>query len=167
MTDLQTDTLLKPDMGAVLSRTHLQVNVHGFLLPIFEAISNAMHGVEERFGEEAKSAGVLHISFRHWNNPTKIIITVSDNGSGLNDDNFKSFKTPFSGYKLKQKGRGFGRFIAFKVFNKAVYQSRYEFFKNETTRSFRFDIGQDSEFIFVGTKPSFSGPGVCVEYGQP
>ena len=54
MTDLQTDTLLKPDMGAVLSRTHLQVNVHGFLLPIFEAISNAMHGVEERFGEEAK-----------------------------------------------------------------------------------------------------------------
>lgn len=167
MTELQTDSLLKPDMGAVLSRTHLQVNVHGFLLPIFEAISNAMHGVEERFDEEARTKGVVHILFQNWNNPSKITVTLSDNGAGLNDDNFKSFKTPFSGYKLKQKGRGFGRFIAFKVFNKVVYQSRFEFFKNETTRSFRFDIGQDSEFIFDRTKPTFEGPGVSVEYGQP
>ncbi len=163
----QTDTLLKPDMTAVLSRTHLQTNTHGFLLPIFEAISNAMHGVEEHFSDEAETRGVVLVHFEQWTNPSKIVVSVSDNGVGLTDDNYKSFKTPFSGHKLKQKGRGFGRFIAFKVFSRIVYQSRYEFFGKENVRSFRFDIGQKEEFILLRDKPQFSGSGLRVVYDQP
>jgi hypothetical protein len=71
MAEQQTDTLLKPDMNAVLSRTHLQTNTHGFLLPIFEAISNAMHGVEEHFGDQAQARGVIHVHFKEWTNPSK------------------------------------------------------------------------------------------------
>jgi hypothetical protein len=167
MADQQTDTLLKPDMNAVLSRTHLQTNTHGFLLPIFEAISNAMHGVEEHFGDQAQARGFIHVHFKDWKNPGKIVVSVSDNGVGLTDENYKSFKTPFSGHKLKQKGRGFGRFIAFKVFSRVVYHSRYEFFNKESLRSFRFDIGQDAEFILLKDKPKFSGPGLSVVYDQP
>jgi hypothetical protein len=167
MANQQTDTLLKPDMNAVLSRTHLQTNTHGFLLPIFEAISNAMHGVEEHFGDQAQALGAIQVRFKQWTNPNKIVISVSDNGVGLTDDNYTSFKTPFSGHKLKQKGRGFGRFIAFKVFSRIVYHSRYAFFGKENLRSFRFDIGQDAEFLLLKDKPTFSGAGLSVVYDQP
>lgn len=85
MDTLTTDTLLKPDMLAVLSRTHLQLNLHGFLLPIFEAISNAMHSIEDAFGDRARAEqeGVITVRFIDLNNPNKIIASVSDNGTGL------------------------------------------------------------------------------------
>jgi sensor histidine kinase regulating citrate/malate metabolism len=124
----KTDTLVKPDMQAVLSRTHLANNLHGFLLPIFESISNAMDGIESRFGEAAANKGEIKIKFSKPNDPNKILISVLDNGVGLTEDNYNSFRTPFSGYKLKLKGRGFGRFIAFKVFNRVLYSSRHKFF---------------------------------------
>lgn len=169
MDKLVTDTLLKPDMLAVLSRTHLQVSVHGFLLPILEAISNAMHAIEEAFGDRAsaESDGVINVRFKDWTNPTKIIVSVSDNGAGLTEDNYRSFKTPFSGYKLKQKGRGFGRFIAFKVFSRVIYQSRFYFFGKPDVRSFRFDITQKEEFILLNDAPAFDGAGLTVTYDQP
>jgi len=167
MPDPRTDTLVKPDMKAVLSRTHLAHDLHGFLLPTFEAISNAMDAIHSRFGDNAKEEGEVCIRFVDANNPSGIRVSVADNGIGLTDENYNSFKTPFSGYKLKQKGRGFGRFIAFKVFARILYTSRYEFFADPKVRAFRFDIHQDQEFSLRDEKPGFPGPGLSVEYSQP
>jgi Histidine kinase-, DNA gyrase B-, and HSP90-like ATPase len=167
LTKQRADALLKPDMNAVLSRTHLPRNVHGFLLPVFEAISNAMHGVEERFRDQAQSDGVVHVQFKDWKHPNKIVISVSDNGVGLTDDNYRSFRTPFTGHKLKLRGRGFGRFVAFKVFTRILYRSRFEFFGQEQLRSFRFDISQPEELAVDDEKPVFDGAGLTVIYDQP
>jgi hypothetical protein len=169
MDKITTDTLLKPDMLAVLSRTHLQIDTHGFLLPIFEAISNAMYSIEEAFVDRAtaEQKGVVTVWFKEWTNPNKIIVSVADNGTGLTEENYRSFKTPFSGYKLKQKGRGFGRFIAFKIFSRIVYQSRFTFFGKSQVRSFRFDIAKKEEFILLGEEPNFEGAGLTVTYDQP
>ena len=57
MAERKTDGLTKPDMNAVLSRTHITIDLQGFLLPIFEAISNAMHGIDARFKESASLNG--------------------------------------------------------------------------------------------------------------
>lgn len=57
MTHETTDSLVKPDMEAVLERTHVATDLHEFLLPVFEAISNAMDGIETRFGDQAASRG--------------------------------------------------------------------------------------------------------------
>ena len=162
-----TDTLVKPDMQAVLTRTHLSRSLHDFLLPVLEAISNGMHGIEARFNSEAAAKGKIHISFENANDPAKLCITVTDNGLGLDDANYKSFKTPFSGHKLKQNGRGFGRFIAFKVFSKIVYASRYDFFKDRNQRYFRFNIYQDNEISFLSEEPDFEDTGVQVRYEAP
>ena len=163
----KTDELVKPDMQAVLSRTHLSNTLHDFLLPVFEAVSNAMHGIEAKFGEkEASERGKITIRFENANNPLKLKIAVTDNGIGLNDDNYKSFKTPFSGYKLKAHGRGFGRFMAFKVFGRSIYLSRYEFFAEQLTRSFQFDLLRDKEFVFLDDAPVFEETGVSVIYDQ-
>lgn len=166
MAMLAADELVKPDIQAVLSRTHLAYNLHDFLLPTFEAVSNAMHSIEAKFNDRASQLGMVRIHFIHPNNPSKLRIAITDNGIGLDDDNYKSFKTPFSGYKLKQYGRGFGRFIAFKVFGRSIYWSRYEFFKKKSSRSFQFDISRDKEFIFFNHEPKFDHSGVSVEYAR-
>lgn len=163
----EADELIKPDMQAVISRTHLALKLHDFLLPTFEAVSNAMHAIEALHSENAGREGSIHIRFFNPNNPAKLKITVSDNGIGLNDENYESFRTPFSGFKLKQHGRGFGRFIAFKVFARTVYRSRYSFFADQRIRSFQFDVARKKEFIFLDDQPEFGHTGLCVEYDQP
>lgn len=164
---VKTDTLVKPDMAAVLSRTHVGIDLHGFLLPVLEAVSNAMHGIEARFDEQASTDGRIDISFSDANDPSKILVSITDNGVGLDDDNYRSFKTPFSGHKLKKRGRGFGRFIAFKVFSRILYSSRYELLGQASTRTFRFDIMQDQEFIYFDGEPDFAHVGMRVEYNAP
>jgi len=162
-----TDTLVKPDMQAVLARTHLGTDLQSFLLPTLEAISNAMDGIEARFGDKAAQEGLIRIVITDPNDPAKIMIAVTDNGVGLTDENYRSFKTPFSGYKLKARGRGFGRFIAFKVFSRILYSTRYEFMGVESTRTFRFDITRKDELVYFEADPDFDHQGLCVEYDTP
>src|SRR4030088_1634320 len=167
MDPINQDELVKPDIQAVLARTHLSINLHDFLLPTFEAVSNAMHAIEAQFGDKAREHGAVRIHFSQPNDPSKFKITITDNGVGLNDENYKSFKTPFSGYKLKQHGRGFGRFIAFKIFGRSVYWSRYAFFAQNNMRAFQFDISRDKEFIYPDREPEFGHTGLRVEYDLP
>lgn len=162
-TSIQTEALIKPDMRAVLARTHLSINSHGFMLPIFEALSNSFDGIEQRFGEDATSKGKIEIRFDNVGNAEEIFVSIRDNGIGLNEENYKSFRTPFSGFKLSKRGRGFGRFIAFKVFSRIHYSSRFINEGQEVVRTFRFDIDQDNEIIFHDGEPDFSDCGVCIE----
>ncbi|WP_285018947.1 ATP-binding protein [Novosphingobium sp. fls2-241-R2A-195] len=163
----ETDTLVKPDMTAVLERTHVSKDLHGFLLPTLEAVSNAMHGIETRFGEDARKHGTIEIAISGINDPRHLMISVTDNGIGLDDSNYTSFKTPFSGHKLRQNGRGFGRFIAFKVFNRILYSSRFEALPVPDKRTFRFDIHQKNELIYHDGEPDFAHLGLRVDYDEP
>lgn len=163
----ETDTLVKPDMVAVLERTHVSKDLHGFLLPTLEAVSNAMHGIEARFSETARQDGKVEIAISAINDPARIMISVTDNGVGLDEQNYKWFKTPFSGHKLKQNGRGFGRFIAFKVFKRVLYSSRYEAIPAASKRAFRFDITKENELILNDGDPDFAHVGLRVDYDEP
>jgi anti-sigma regulatory factor (Ser/Thr protein kinase) len=163
MDKVASDSLIKPDMPAVLERFHLALNENGFLLPLFEALSNAVDGVDARFDAFASVKGQIAIRFEHLNDPARFLLSVTDNGVGLDGDNYKSFRTPYSGYKLERRGRGFGRFIAFKVFNRVHYSSRYEENSVEQTRTFRFDIGREEEIVFHDGTPDFDGRGLRVE----
>ena len=162
----QTEALIKPDMRAVLARTHLSVNSHGFMLPIFEALSNSFDGIEQRFEDEATKEGKILVRFDNVGDAEKIFVSVVDNGVGLNEDNYTSFRTPFSGFKLSKRGRGFGRFIAFKVYSRIHYSSRFTNGDGDASRTFRFDIDREEEIIFHDGEPDFSGCGVAVEFDE-
>jgi hypothetical protein len=162
-----TDTLVKPDMVAVLQRTHVSKDLHGFLLPTLEAVSNALHGIETRFGDDARKEGKVEIVISNINDPRSLMISITDNGVGLDDRNYTWFKTPFSGHKLQQNGRGFGRFIAFKVFNRILYSSRFDALPIPTKRTFRFDIHQNDELIYFDGEPDFPHLGLRVDYDEP
>ena len=73
----EADALIKPDMLAVLERTNLSVNVQGFLLPVFEALSNSMDGIELRFGDQASRKGKILIRFDNLNDPDKVMISIT------------------------------------------------------------------------------------------
>ena len=126
-----------------------------------------MHGIEARFGENAQKDGKIQIQISEINDPAKIMMSITDNGVGLDDDNYAAFKTPFSGHKLKQNGRGFGRFIAFKVFNRILYSSRYGSQPELKKRTFQFDISRQNELIFNDGEPDFEHLGLRVEYDSP
>lgn len=161
------ESLNKPDMVAVLERTHLSHDAHNFLLPVLEAVSNSFHGIEARKEADAKHVGEVQVCFQSLNKPGKFFVSITDNGVGLNEENYRSFKTPFSGHKLKKKGKGFGRFVAFKVFSRVLYSSRDVFMGHETVRAFKFDITKANEIIPYDAQPDFTGSGLRVEYNLP
>lgn len=163
------DSLWKPDMVAILGRTHLTTDLKGFLLPIFESLSNAFDGIEERFGDETSSQGRIAIRFKNLNDSKHFFVSITDNGLGLNSANYGSFRTPFSGQKLLKRGRGFGRFISFKVFNRIHYSSRYNEKDSEieAIRCFRFDITKPEEIIVHIADPDFQHQGLAIELDEP
>lgn len=159
------DALVKPDMKAVLERTHLSKDLNSFLLPIFEAVSNAVHGVDERFGKDRARFGKTRIRLDNINNKDEFSVSIEDNGIGLNEKNYNSFRTPFSGYKLKKNGRGFGRFIAFKIFSRITYSTRCNDLLH-FSKKFKFDINSENEIVFLG-ESDLPDCGLRVHYSSP
>lgn len=121
---------LKSDVIGQVARLPLKPSEANALLPLYEAISNSLHAITERFGdnnlsdkgrididilrEDADDDGAPVSGFR-----------VTDNGIGLNKDNFESFCTPFSQHKIAKGGKGIGRLGWLKVFKKITVSSAY------------------------------------------
>lgn len=157
--------LYPADMPAVLERTNLKPNFENFLLPIYEAISNAIYATQSRFGDEASRDGHVVVDIKTAN----FRATISDNGLGLEQVNYNHFLTPFTGSRLKRGGKGFGRFIAFKVFNRIFYSSRYIDADGTHERRFIFNIYADPQICTDDKLPhhSMEGPGCSVFYESP
>jgi len=100
-------------------------------MPLHEAISNSLHAVHDRFGDKhSAERGSIKIEIirdpRADGDPPIIGFVVTDNGVGLNKDNFHSFRTPFSQHKLKRGGKGVGRLGWLKVFKAINVKSRFK-----------------------------------------
>jgi hypothetical protein len=108
------------DLASEVKRATLPDGLQGFLFPLFEAVSNALHSIEERWKDEAEEKGQIEaeVSFADQS------ITIADNGTGFDQKNLDAFLTPLTGNKFERGGKGFGRFIAFKLFDKVFYSSR-------------------------------------------
>ncbi|MCD7908379.1 MAG: hypothetical protein LUH04_11995 [Clostridium sp.] len=63
---------------------------------------------------------------------------VTDNGIGLNDDNMKSFSEFNSDKKAEIGGKGVGRLVCLKAFNKLVYESVYCENREYSIRTFEY-----------------------------
>lgn len=135
------------DLASEVKRATLPDGLHGFLFPLFEAVSNAFHSVEERWSEDVESKGRIEIEL----NSDQQRILIADNGVGFDDKNLAAFLTPLTGNKFERGGKGFGRFIAFKNFGKVFYSSRQADFSGEISNgSFRYEpFAPDDNLIEV------------------
>lgn len=107
------------DLTAEVKRATLPDGLQGFLFPMYEAISNAFHSIEDRWENELEDKGRLDVTFDDQARE----VTIKDNGSGFDEANLSAFLTPLTGNKYERGGKGFGRFMAFKVYSQVFYSS--------------------------------------------
>lgn len=112
------------DLASEIKRASLPAGLPGFLYPVFEAVSNSLHSIEDKYKERAYEDGYIKIEIDI--DAKKIV--VEDNGEGFNSTNLDAFLTPFTGNKLRRHGKGFGRFVSFKIFDQVFYASPTQFF---------------------------------------
>ena len=118
------------------------------LLPLFEAIVNSFHAIEERRDKDKNfTAGEISIKIIRGdqigideNDLDNITgFEICDNGIGFDENNFKSFLESDSTYKSKIGGKGVGRFSWLKAFEKVEIQSVYKEYDDKfVQRSFCF-----------------------------
>lgn len=106
------------------------------LFPLFEAIINSIHGLEAG-GISADEGQILVMIEREGSplfdetsdaslpNSSEPIVgfKVIDNGIGFNDENFQSFITLDTQYKIDKGGRGIGRLLWLKAFDRVEIES--------------------------------------------
>ena len=135
--------LLQTNLKGRLRNTSLPKS-HG-LLPVFEAIVNSIHSIEEKDNLDTGRI-ILEIN-RSQQSALEIEaglepivgFTISDNGCGFNDTNFNSFQTLDSDHKIDKGCRGVGRLMWLKAFDKADVESFYYDGEKLQSRSFSLD----------------------------
>lgn len=112
------------------------------LLPLFEAIINSIHGIEDA----AEGHGRIEIEV--FRNAQTLLLDsdrsqaeisgflVRDNGIGFNEQNFQAFTTADTTYKVNRGGKGIGRFMWLAAFEQAEVDSVFK--ANGSTQRRRF-----------------------------
>jgi nitrogen fixation/metabolism regulation signal transduction histidine kinase len=89
------------------------------LQPLFEAVSNAMHAVEDHFGAAAAvEQGRIDVTITDAKDPQKLAIVIQDNGVGLDNRRYEAFATTDTDFKIVRGGKGVGRLLWLDAFQK-------------------------------------------------
>lgn len=121
---------LQTNLKGRLRNTYLPKG-HG-LMPVFEAVVNSIHGIEEKSNDNngkivlriIRSSQVdLDLNIKTL--PPIVGFSINDNGCGFNEANFKSFETLDSDHKIDKGCRGVGRLMWLKVFDKVEIESHF------------------------------------------
>ncbi len=131
-------------------------------MPVFEAVVNSIHSIEEK-GNSDNGKVVLRINratqesldFDAKSLPPILGFTITDNGCGFDETNFKSFETLDSDHKIDKGCRGVGRLMWLKVFDLVEVESHFIDVDSQLKkRVFRFNdkSGVHSENVQVATE---------------
>ncbi|MBD2073923.1 sensor histidine kinase [Phormidium sp. FACHB-592] len=116
--------------------------------PIAEVIVNAIQAVENTNIGQGSIKVVVKRSPQieiDGSLPSIQSIEVIDEGIGFTDENRDSFDTLYSEYKIREGGKGFGRFTCLKYFKDFHVDSTY--FESGRYRRRRFSMGREKEII--------------------
>lgn len=120
------------------------------LLPLFEAIINSIHAIEDakipngKIDIEISRETVLEFDESESNLPYINKFTVSDNGIGFDEDNYNSFKKAYSTHKSDRGGKGIGRFLWLKAFSDVRIESVYYENQKPSKRVFKFNLKSET-----------------------
>ena len=119
------------------------------LVPLFEAIVNAIHAIGERKSTDPSFGGQIIIRILRDEQlvldgtgelPQIQSFEIIDNGIGFNEANIASFMESDSTYKAKIGGKGVGRFSWLIAFEKAEIESAYSEKDGYVKRAFDFSL---------------------------
>lgn len=139
------------------------------MLPLFEAVSNALFAIDDRSEVEAGYRGRVTITINNLSDMDKVHIVVEDNGIGLDDERFGAFCEVDTDFKSEKGGKGVGRLYWLDAFSNTTVASQYKDRQKTGNRAFRFELSNreqiqpitskndDLSFLGLGTKVTFSG----------
>lgn len=137
------------------------------LLPLYEAIVNSIHAIEDaRLTEkgliEIKLIRSAQEEFAYEDLqklPPIIDFQIKDNGVGFNAENYESFNFAHSSYKFHRGGKGIGRITWLRAFEKAIIESQYKEGDTWKRRYFCFEPTrkgiEHSSLVEIETKDGF------------
>lgn len=120
------------------------------MMPLFEAISNAIDAIEEH--KEGFTKHAIHIrlvaaqDLAHQGGDDSLVLDgfdISDEGVGFDDGNLASFKEAHTLSKVKVGGKGVGRFTFLKVFSSVHIRSVFQRQGETFLREFDFSIADE------------------------
>ena len=119
------------------------------LLPLFEAISNSIHAIQDaRNGTGRIDVTIHRDTSQKTINPDQLLtapvsgFTIRDDGVGFTDSNYASFDTSDSLHKAERGGKGIGRLLWLKAFDHAEVDSVYREGKKTWRRRFKFTLSE-------------------------
>lgn len=137
---------MKVDLAGKIKNTPLPRSKA--LWPMFEAVVNSFQAIEDA-GERVKKPAIEIALTRDpalpgFEGDTEVnSFSIKDNGIGFNDNNVDSFFTSDTQYKVRRGGKGLGRFIWLKAFDRAEIESHYRADSKFLRMAFNFDLDDD------------------------
>lgn len=128
------------------------------LQPVFEAVSNSLHAVEDAFKDAYRERGRINVGITSVRTPESIEIVVADNGIGLEERRFEAFCTTDTAYKIERGGKGVGRLLWLDAFDSIRVVSAFRDGSRLLRRSFDFQLRSDEQ-ISNEKLDELSGPG--------
>jgi hypothetical protein len=124
------------------------------LLPVFEAMMNAVQSTQDRGVEGSIIVNIVEAPSLKIDDVERIDrFVIYDDGVGFTDENMDSFNTAYSEYKYTKGGKGVGRFLWLKAFDKVEIDSVFESEgEGRLRRKFVFDTTYDPDQ--VGAEPA-------------
>ncbi len=130
---------------------NMNLNKTKVLLPVFEAAVNSFEAIEDC---NAGSSGYINITVERDTSQTQLVegehsaypisgFIVEDNGVGFNDINYDAFQTSDTLFKQLRGGKGVGRFLWLKAFDKVHISSVFEKNSSLFKREFVFFLTDD------------------------
>lgn len=133
------------DNAGRIDNISLAPNVKNALFPLFEAVMNSIHSIEERFGRDQLAKGRISVFIHKDPTGEYCGFTVTDNGFGFTSDNLTSLRKFDSRKKAKLGGKGVGRLLWLKVADSAQIVSVYDTPTGLRRCSFSFTIADPIE----------------------
>lgn len=134
--DNKQEFSFKSSLIARIKNFSMTPNENNALMPLFEAVTNSLQAISERYKNDWIKKGNVEI-FIYLNDTKEYTenIEITDNGIGFNENNFESFLTFDSLYKQNIGGKGIGRFSWLKAFEtvhvKSIFTENGKKFKRE------------------------------------
>jgi hypothetical protein len=116
-------TSLRPNLVKRIERLPKPTNVTGALQPLFEAVSNAIHSTQARFGEHVAQKGKVVVTVSTNRNKENVSAIIEDNGVGLDQKNWDAFTTTDTDNKIQIGGKGVGRLLWLDCFDQISVES--------------------------------------------
>lgn len=117
--------MLRANLPGQVRQTHLPKWKP--LLPLFEAVMNSFHAIQDSGAPERLIVvNIMRDKELDLGGTSRISgFTILDDGVGFTDENMDSFNTMFSDYKFSRGGKGLGRLLWLKAFERVEIDSTF------------------------------------------